>query len=85
MQLQIFGYSELVEKNLAPAERLKKIKTKGNNKKDVDFSDKDDKYIFKYFMNKDKEEFDEEPVTYHEAQKKYGLVFCDFKLVSKLI
>ncbi|GLV42503.1 uncharacterized protein CBL_03240 [Carabus blaptoides fortunei] len=76
----IFGYSELVEKNLSSAERLKKIRIKGNNKKDVDFSDKDDRYIFKYFMNKDKEEFDEEPETYHEAQKKYGLVFCDFKL-----
>uniref|UniRef100_A0A1Y1MYX5 C2H2-type domain-containing protein n=1 Tax=Photinus pyralis TaxID=7054 RepID=A0A1Y1MYX5_PHOPY len=79
----ILGYARLVEKNLSADERIHR---KGqSSKKDKSQKQKSD-ICQNYKVDVHNEDFPQEeyiePSSYEEADEKFGLVFCDMKLVS---
>ncbi|XP_018561078.1 uncharacterized protein LOC108903390 [Anoplophora glabripennis] len=71
-----FGYTKLIDKHLRPEERLteaerRKSVTEISKKRDVDNVD--------HILT---ENVFDEPITYQECSKKYGLLFCDVKMDS---
>lgn len=88
------AFSELVEKLLAPEERLNKINEKKNENtvkkesaktnEDED-EDENDMDIIDEFIKKNlKSGYNPEELTYQEAQNKYGLVFNHIQMVNSL-
>lgn len=83
--VQLIGYSGIVQKGLPKEERQeldrKKEEAMKNKLKHIPFVEEDEETHDPTKMNFNPHYNWYDPLTYQEADEKYGLVFCDRKMV----